>query len=84
MLTGENPVEMKCYMIQVAFRLFSGLLELGCKQYIPISRTDPRLMMVDRPRLLLNLEILAYAHQQQTVGRLTFAVIQTYLSDTRL
>lgn len=33
---------------------------------------------------LLNVESLAYAHKQDTVGLLTFAVIQTYLSDTCL
>lgn len=51
---------------------------------VPDSHLNQESEFVIPQDTLLNLESLAYAHKQRSVGLLTFAVIQTYLSDTCL
>lgn len=65
--------------------VFHGVSECYSQTVImPDSRLNQESEFVIPQDTLLNLESLAYAYKQHSVGLLTFAVIQTYLSDTCL
>jgi hypothetical protein len=74
-LAQVDPFVSVCGLLQ--FELYSMNI---CPTHISTSESE----FVNLLWNLLKIESLAYAHKQHAVGLLTFAVIQTYLSDTCL